>query len=592
MTALTPQKHPITYIPLSLITISALLTAALRISEENSNNTQDNHRLSSVVSIISSCLILASLPLMLYMARDNYLLKKFIPILQLAMPDTTRIQQIEQVLRKNTILRFNERYSEKFKYLPDELISEARANVTAFLRPEQQEGAVIQISSEAFQKYEGLIGGWIPLFLHSTKAPYTQESLKNGIEKHRAELANGRSGPNQIAYDIDSANINLDSLIALSQQDNNLPEIAYDLSQLLVMNDPEEQYSHQLTALINNPQPVDITKFASLYFHVVYENLLHDALQTTIKLGFAAAFWQCSFMLGQYWLNYQEYNNTELTWDKVAIWLLTGIGASIGLVFGISLAQLLLYSTRGGIHPKNYITLCLQLTLSCTVADLLWQPLTDIADIYFTTVCSTSPVLAYITGLPVYLLVYFSEGFIFKAVHNSLNQLHSRGNQVLFDCDNRFVALLSVAYCSFKLIPTLFALATGISPTTFNPSSILIACLSAGVGTALLPFLFLLGEIIKKTNTLTDHINQLCERKDAAPEDIESKSKSSLSVSLLEDTYQLNEFTSSDNEKHHMNSPLLEKNCGLTSIIAYPFTYFAPAATTIANTIEACTPGF
>lgn len=583
------------YVPIVFILSSVFLAEIFRTDDKNHHkDTKGSTNDLAIAATFIGLIYLITVPILLYVIRDNQRYKKFISILQLIVADTEMIKKMEKVIRTNIQLRPEEKYSLNFQGIPVEVINEARDNIDAIHQAAEQNTAPSPIPFKiiAFSEYQELSRPWRRTVSLGKDANITPSAIQGEATSLGVDLADGRSGPNQMAYNLDSYDLNLCHIIALAKaneiaahREEPNREAAYDMQKLLVGHQQEE-YKHQLDALIEQPKNISIETMIPIYLNAARETLVHDAIQTTVKLGSAAAAWQFSFMLGQFMLNYSSYQAKDLTWKKPIIWVMTGIGAAAGLDLGILLSQLLLHKVRNGEHPQKYLFLCYQLFFSCALADALWQPLTDIGDIYFNFMSNANPALGYMIGIPFYFILYALESFAFKTIHNLLNLFHPGGSQSRFDCNNRFVALLTIAYCSFKLMPTLFAIITGLSLSSLTFVEALVACCVAGIGTAILPALFLWGEEVRKINTLKERVNQLCERTRIIEVDIEGQCP--LQNPLLVGV-ELGEVAEATVKKAD-NSILTTKYESTYDIMGSPLTYFSPAAVSIIDIIGDCLP--
>lgn len=215
--------------------------------------------------------------------------------------------------------------------------------------------------------------------------------------------------------------------------------------------------------------------------------LRHNLIQTTTKLGFGAFGWQLAFILAQHWMGY-DYDSdfTQGGWNQKAVaWLATGLGSVAFLNFGMLVSQGALFHCDNSDTSVSHLSIItVQLCISVLIADGLWLAFTDAA------LAISDGIVSDILCAAFYLLL----SFIFKNVHNMLNHFHPDDEYYSkFDCDNAFVGVLWGAYFGFKFITDLFYGVTGLQCTQYNFVDVFLACLIAGVATAILPLAIGLG---------------------------------------------------------------------------------------------------
>lgn len=347
------------------------------------------------------------------------------------------------------------------------------------------------------------------------------KQIEDKIAMHEIDRTYGKGGSYYLSTSIDQKGLNLTTLLDLARA-NHINNIS--LETLTLHSDSE--YEDALVALADHPNAVKFEQFKKAFLKTVERTLLHDQVQTVLKLGLGAFGWQLAYRL--YLGNLNETYNPELAdlpTNKIALWaglwISTGVGAAIALNLGILISQDILSRYNGGINANRFHTLCGQLFFSVIAVDSLWQPFTDLSMLYLSVLQTIHPLLADIAKPIVLFIAYMSMSFFFKELHNWTNRAHTENSgQKIFTCNNEFVGILTAAYFGFNVIVGLTT--SQLDLTTFTFTNVLIDCVLAGLCTALLPALLISGQNYKKMQTLTkDMTDRVVIQKASANTDID-----------------------------------------------------------------------
>lgn len=187
-------------------------------------------------------------------------------------------------------------------------------------------------------------------------------------------------------------------------------------------------------------------------------NLNHEMFQSIIKLGTGAMGWQIGALL---------YANSAILTSASTFFgfsLSTGFLACLGLISGMYCAQAILAYWFAGDKITTLKTCALQLVLSLTIADGLWQ-------------------LAYVLNHSYGLgpATYFIEATVFillqKSIHLATIRYTTFSNS--FNPTPWFLVVVTGAYTGFDYIPPLFNAAFSIASTSNW------TVLTSGIGTAI-----------------------------------------------------------------------------------------------------------
>lgn len=352
----------------------------------------------------------------------------------------------------------------------------------------------------------------------------TAAFVHNELESRELNVTSEVSGPNAVARRVKDAGFNLYYLLIIANQYNSRNQIPLnkliDLERLLVDNDKE--YQEALEEIKSSPVIAGLDEFRETFLAAVSKTTRHDFIQTSFKLACGALAWQWFFMLSQLALG-DEYETgfVDVNWPyKIIAWIASGVGATLGINAGIAIVQKILYHRDGGIPINRYVKLLLQLSVSVTLADALWQPLTDVI-LMSMSAMGVSTLTASFLVLPIAILLYGVQSFIFKNVHNALNPKEqnakkqdqeveaSSDNQILFNCDYEFTGVLFGAYFGFNYMVTLLGLMVGGAPIGLTASAIAVNCALAFAGTAILPMIIGYGNMQRKYAEAEDCFDKL-----------------------------------------------------------------------------------
>jgi hypothetical protein len=286
---------------------------------------------------------------------------------------------------------------------------------------------------------------------------------------------------------IQSLNINptmLVELINTAHLNGNLPRSDIDLQRLQYGPQPKHYHYQYNIDDINEENKIPLENFMRALACVMIKIYEHDNFQTYGKLGFGAAGWVTGGIIAA------QY--TEALW---LIALAQGFGASVFLIPAMLLTQTINWYFDQGRSPKELLSTSGELLGSVTEADMLWQPLTNLAVSLATKIAGSATGQAYPLTMICLIILYTVESGAFglgqTLLAKAITKLNLRPEgQVEFTPDSDFLAKVAGAYSGFNFGPELFKIILNKMGLGVLAEGPIAEAVLSGIGTATLPALF------------------------------------------------------------------------------------------------------
>lgn len=440
-------------------------------------------------------------------AQRNEEEREYLKKLQAVLKKPYRLQLIQTALEKNLTFSPNEELQPDI-WLSEEDLAEIRWGLTFIRRWTESSNQLAELIPTLFlavtgqqiipQPYQEAMGR---LLLQAYVSPLQQ--IEEKLTMYEIDRTFGKGGLYYVSTNIHYQNIKLDELLKLVQK--NIELVCLESLSLHM----DAGYEQALIDLSDTPDPVTYATFKVAFLKTVKKMLEHDAIQTTLKLALGAAGWQLMYRIYLGSSNF-FYDPSFLVfgWKKPLLWLSTGVGAAFALNAGIIASQFWLARYHGGVRLAHFQTLCAQLLFSVILADGLWQPFADLGTLYVGILHDIQPWLAYVAEPLVFFVAYLALSFFFKEMHNWTNRVHvENSGQKKFVCTNEFVGILTATYWSFKVI--FGAVSFSAHLEKFTASHVLLDSLLAGLCSAFLPMLLMIGQNTRKMQSLTDGMEKV-----------------------------------------------------------------------------------
>ncbi|MCD8573785.1 MAG: hypothetical protein LRY30_01260 [Gammaproteobacteria bacterium] len=292
--------------------------------------------------------------------REREYLKKFQAIIE----KPKRLQLIQSALAHTIKLEDNEAWQDDI-ILTEEELPEVQRGLEFVERWTTYSHQLATFIPELFQMATGqqfIPRPWqqaIARLLIQANIPPVQQ-IEDKLIQYEIDRTYGKGGAYYISTHIEQQGLNLIPLFDLARSSR----ITIDLNRLLIQ---ETSYEEALTRLINDPSnPIVYNDFKNVFLQTVKKILLHDTLQTTIKLAFGAFGWQLSDRIFIGATGYvHDPNILSWSWQTPLLFLITGLGAAISLNIGILASQYSLSRYDHGVHTKRYVIIMLSIIFFC-----------------------------------------------------------------------------------------------------------------------------------------------------------------------------------------------------------------------------------
>ena len=257
---------------------------------------------------------------------------------------------------------------------------------------------------------------------------------------------------------------------------------ADESSPLLAHAQTQAQAQAQAQAQTHASTQVSTVAFLNGLLRCIIKANRHTGIQTTVKLGTGAAAWQIAEIVGK--------AAGLAGWP---LYVAEGVAASLGVIAGMLGSQAALNKWAKGRTPAELLRVSLKVFIPVLVADMLWSPLTDLAEDAVGGLDNDAQ-----KGAPRILLLfalYTSEAFVFSILQSVIDHtIHTKEwlthlagvPQDRFMPDKEFTTKVASAYVGFNAVPWLLTqLFKAAKLSGFEAEA--LAPLWAGLGTASIP---------------------------------------------------------------------------------------------------------
>jgi len=207
-----------------------------------------------------------------------------------------------------------------------------------------------------------------------------------------------------------------------------------------------------------NADQITLEVFILVLLRVVAKISRHDTKQIFWKLASGAAGWLLAELL---------FENDLASWP---LYLAEGGLATTGVFVGMLTSQALLGQNGG--HPAGaLLRVALELVISVTIADGLWQPAANIVAELVNSDDFDNEALLTLARIIPYYVMFLLPAIVFSLLQNTANLISRKTNclatiggiaQQEFAPDANFTAIVAITYFAFALLPelamTLFSL--------------------------------------------------------------------------------------------------------------------------------------
>ncbi|MBV53722.1 MAG: hypothetical protein CL816_06675 [Coxiellaceae bacterium] len=401
--------------------------------------------------LIGCASLMASSPLYHLFLSHNVLMKNFLSQLQTVEEDPESVTRIKQVLQQQVdFYEDHQNVMANSIRLPDQIVQDLR-NILGFFDSLEDSNRCIN-NMPIFNS--GLFSRAIAYLVFDTRTPVS-EQIHRLYLSHQVSRVEHKGGNNYLAWNIEERQYNLQKLLEMAKTHQIIrSELNIDTA---LRHTTDAEYLAELQDMLNDEiNLADKVLFTHLKKGLVMlaeKHMQHDFWQTSSKFFTGAFGWQLSARCYQLLLNDQfDPNDFRLDdWQShVGYWCITGIGAAWMLNLGIVLAQYSFAKFDKGIDVSRYRVLLIQLLISVTIADGLWQAIANWSQFVETRLSAILPGLDYLAPLMTWKLFLDIPSLLFKSIHNMTNRVHEPGSgQMVFICNDSFVGLLALLYTSF-----------------------------------------------------------------------------------------------------------------------------------------------
>ncbi len=439
--------------------------------------------------------LIAASPLYHLFLSHNVLMKNFLSQLQTVEEDSEIVAKIKVALQQQVDFYHDGQFTLADPIqLPGHTVQDLRAIRGYFDSLEASNQRINDMSVFNHSSFARTI----TYLVFDTRTPVSEQINRLYLSRQVSRVEH-KGGNNYLAWNIEERQYNLQKLLEIAKNHQIIrSELNIDTA---IRHATDEEYLVELQGLLDSEidlaDKVSFTDLKKGLILLAEKHMQHDFWQTSNKFFTGAFGWQLSARCYQLWSDeHFNPNNFHLNdWQShIGFWCMTGVGAAWMLNLGIILTQYSFAKFDKGIDVSRYRVLLVQLMISVTIADGLWQPIANWGQFIETRLSAILPGLDYLAPLMTWKLFLDIPSLFFKSIHNVTNRIHKPGSgQMVFICNDSFVGLLALLYTSFLYTTRLVLFATQWDFSDNSLSNIMADSLLCAL-CALLPTMWLMAE--------------------------------------------------------------------------------------------------